>query len=92
MTTIAIPGTPYHRMVERGSIEPLTCRELFFEMKEIITKLKPTREIIFRANHVSNQFPLGGILPNDSQQISIILEQWIKSSPEGTYPSIPVSM
>lgn len=92
LTTIAIPGTPYHKMVERKLIEPLTCKELFVEMKSILDKLKPARDILFRANHVSNQFPLGGTVPRDTPIISNTLSQWIASTPENTYPPIPHSM
>jgi len=92
LTTIAIPGTPYHTMVERKMIEPLTCKELFYEMKEMIINLKPRSNILFRANHVSNQYPLGGTFPEDQVKITNILESWIDQTPENTYPPIPNSM
>ncbi len=92
LTTIAIPGTPYFKMVERGRIDPLTCKELFFEMKEILNGIKPSRRILFRANHVSNQFPLGGSLPEDTDMIKRTLDDWMKNTPEGVYPPIPPSM
>ena len=92
LTTMAIPGTPYHKMVERGSIQPLTCNELFYEMRSIINDIQPSRNILFRANHVSNQFPLGGTLPRDQQSICRVLDEWIESTPKGTFPPMPASM
>lgn len=92
LTTIAIPGTPYHRMASRPSFEPSTCKSLLFEMREILSKLNPKNEILFRANHVSNQYPIGGVLPRDSEAICKTLDTWIQQTPEGTYPPIPASM
>ena len=61
-------------------------------MKGILEALRPTRDILFRANHVSNQFPLGGTLPKDRVSIVKTLEHWIASTAENTYPPIPDSM
>ncbi len=92
LTTMAIPGTPYHKMVERGTIKPLSCKQLFIEMREILAKIQPTQDILFRANHVSNQYPLGGVLPKDSSQIIQVLDGWIAQTPDSTYPPMPSSM
>ncbi len=93
LTTMALPGTPYHRMVDRGSLEMLTTKELLGEMKEIIAGLRPRlNPILFRANHVSNQYPLGGTLPNDNTQIVQTLTSWIDQTPEGVFPPMPSSM
>lgn len=92
LTTMAIPGTPYHKMVERGNIKPLTTKALFHEMREIIAGIKPTQNILFRANHVSNQYPLGGVFPKDSAKIISTLDSWISQTPEGIYPPMPASM
>lgn len=92
LTTMALKGTPYFTMVERGKIKPLTCKKLFIEMKEMLSLIKPKNNILFRANHVSNQYPLGGTLPNDSDEIIKTLENWITQTPEKTYPPMPTSM
>lgn len=93
LTTMAIPGTPYYKMVEREIIEMLTTRELLLEMKGILTEIKPlSNSIIFRANHVSNQFPLAGVLPKDNQKIIKVLDEWILETPPGVYPPMPSSM
>lgn len=92
LTTIAIPGTPYHRMASRDSFEASTCKSLFIEMRDIVKDINPANKILFRANHVSNQYPLGGELPRDSKQICEVLDSWIVATPEGTYPPIPSSM
>lgn len=92
LTTVAIPGTPYYKMVERGLIKPLTSKMLLFEMRNIIDQINPSRNILFRANHVSNQFPLGGTLAKDRTELVKTVHRWMSSTPEGVFPPIPSSM
>ena len=93
LTTMALPGTPYKKMVDRGSIEMLTTKELFNEMKEILAQIKPVlNPITFRANHVSNQYPIGGVLPQDTNSIVQTLEGWMSQTPDGIYPPMPSRM
>lgn len=92
LTTIAIPGTPYHRMASRPSFEATTTKELLGEMKSILEGIHPETDIIFRANHVSNQYPLGGVIPRDTPTLVSILKEWISATKEGEYPPIPSSM
>lgn len=92
LTTMAIPGTPYHRMVERGTIRPLTSKALMLEMRDILKAITPSRKILFRANHVSNQFPLGGALPQDKKELVKKVHKWMVGTPDGEYPPMPSSM
>ena len=93
LTTVAVPGTPYHTMVEKKKfIQPLTSKELLEEMKSILSGIQSeSKEILFRANHVSNQFPLGGSLPSDTPMLLKVLNQWISECPEGIYPEARLS-
>jgi radical SAM superfamily enzyme YgiQ (UPF0313 family) len=91
LTTIPVPGTPYHRMVERG-FEMLTVKELIGEMREIIKNCQFSRDVLFRTNHVSNMYPVGGVLPQDQQRIVDLLDNWYEEAPEGTYPPKPAHM
>jgi len=93
LSTVAVPGTPYHRMAQRNSFQMLTSKQLLVEMRDILQNITPLKNrIIFRANHVSNQFPLGGTLPDSSLKLIETLNQWIDETPEGVYPPIPQSM
>lgn len=93
LTTFPVPGTPYYRMVERGSISPLTSKELFIEMHNILELARfDLNPVIFRANHVSNQNPIGGVLPRDKANILSTLEKWIAATPDGVYPARPSRM
>ena len=93
LTTFAIPGTPYYRMVQRGTIKPLSSKKLLLEMYEILKKASfDLNPVLFRANHVSNSRPIGGRLPLDKQNILEILESWIQNTPEGIFPKPPKQM
>lgn len=93
LTTMALPNTPYKTMVDRKSIEMLSSRELLIEMKEILQKISPInrKRIIFRANHVSNMMPLGGILPGDTKKLCDIIDGWIAQTPKDVFPPMPTS-
>jgi radical SAM superfamily enzyme YgiQ (UPF0313 family) len=93
LTTFSVPGTPYHKMVERGLIQPLTSKELFIEMHDILKLAEfNSNAVIFRANHVSNMYPLGGVLPKDKARILATLKEWIAQTPEGIFPDRPAQM
>lgn len=92
LTTMAIPGTPFFRQVEKGTVMELTSREMLEEMCEILKQIKPKREIVFRANHVSNQYPLGGILPQDQNKLVRTISDWVDQTPEGIFPPKPFTM
>ena len=93
LSTVAVPGTPYKTMVDRGLIEELSTKELTQEMYEVLKNLNELKsDVLFRANHVSNQYPLGGTLPKDKKELLFTIEQWLKKIPEGVYPDIPPHM
>ena len=93
LTTFSIPGTPYHRMVERGTIRPLTSKMLFKEMFKILEQAEfKDNSVIFRANHVSNQLPLAGTLPRDQSKLIDLVKSWYEKTPEGIFPPRPESM
>lgn len=93
LSTVAVPGTPFKTMVDRGLIKELSTKELTTEMYEILKRLTSLKgNVLFRANHVSNQYPLGGTLPRDQRDLLITIEQWLKKIPEGVYPDVPPHM
>lgn len=48
---------------------PLSDAELLDEVKRLVEQINPSSPIIFRANHASNAYTLGGTLPQDKQNI-----------------------
>ena len=92
LSTVAVPGTPYKTMVDRGLIDLLSTKELTTEMRDILSLIKTDRDILFRANHVSNQYPLGGVLPKDQDDLLKTIDQWLVQIPENVYPDVPPHM
>lgn len=93
LTTVAVPSTPYKKMVDRGLIKQLSTSSLLTEMQGIISGLTDLKQrCIFRANHVSNQFPLAGTLPNDREKILKQISDWISTTPRDHYPDISLHM
>ena len=94
LTTNVLPGSPLAKRQKRGVFTPLTIRELLAEMRAILAGLTfPDDDaVVFRANHVSNQYPIGGTLPADQGQLVRVLDDWVARCPEGTYPDNDPSM
>jgi radical SAM superfamily enzyme YgiQ (UPF0313 family) len=93
LSTVAVPGTPYKTMVDRGLIQELSTKELTTEMYDILKNLSELKSnVLFRANHVSNQYPLGGTLPKDSENLLYTIKEWLKQIPDGVYPDVPPHM
>jgi hypothetical protein len=79
-------------MVERGTLKELTSRKMFYEMREILDRIQANKNIVFRANHISNQYPLGGTLPEDQGQLVKTIEAWMLETPVDVYPPKPSTM
>ncbi|MBL6989228.1 MAG: radical SAM protein [Bacteriovoracaceae bacterium] len=95
LTTTPVPGTPYYKMLQNKAISPLTTKELLIEMREIISSIDQqlNGRMIFRANHVSNMFPLAGIIPRDRNSLLTTINEWIQVCPDGVYPDVdPASL
>ena len=61
--------------------------EVLEELERLISDLNPLTPIVFRANHASNVYSLGGIIPQDKEKL-ISLIQKLKSKPEMLKPRI----
>ena len=68
LTLTIIPGTPIHRMMEKGHFELPTISGLLEEMRTMVAEAQPTCAI-FRTNHASNYLPVEGRLPRDRDSI-----------------------
>jgi hypothetical protein len=66
---------------------PLTDNEILDELERLVSQINPQRPVIFRANHASNVYSLGGTLPDDRMRL-LSLIQGIKGSPELLRPKI----
>lgn len=67
LTLIIAPGTPLHQQTVAGQFLPLTARGLMIELHNILSHITVVKPCIFRSNHVSNLYPIGGTLPKDKE-------------------------
>jgi radical SAM superfamily enzyme YgiQ (UPF0313 family) len=61
--------------------------EILNELERLVSNIKPINPIIFRANHASNVYSLGGTLPEDKEKI-LSLIRGLKVRPELLKPKI----
>ena len=68
-----------------GEFERLTDSQAIDELEQLISEIDVTNEIVFRANHGSNAYNVGGTFPQDKQEM---LEKitWMKKHPEVVRP------
>jgi radical SAM superfamily enzyme YgiQ (UPF0313 family) len=68
LTLTVIPGTPLHRMMEKGRFQLPPIPDLLRELRTIVAESEPS-QAIFRTNHASNYLPVEGRLPRDRDRI-----------------------
>lgn len=77
LTLTVIPGTPLHRMTEKGRFALPGVPALLRELRTMVSESSPTRAL-FRTNHASNYLPLEGRLPRDRDRILGVIDQALK--------------
>lgn len=65
----------------------LTDLEILNELERLIVLFNPIREVIFRANHASNVYSIGGTLPSEKSKVQRLIHE-LKSHPEMLTPKI----
>ena len=81
--TLMIPqGTPLFEEYLAEEFEPLQNLEILKEMRLLIENINFTEKCIFRSNHASNYLPIGGTLPEDKDELLMIIDRTIEN-PEG---------
>jgi radical SAM superfamily enzyme YgiQ (UPF0313 family) len=60
---------------------PIDDADALIELENLVSKMEPKSPVVFRANHGSNAYPIGGTFPEDKQKI---LEKiaYLKEHPE----------
>lgn len=74
LTLLINPGTEMHEKIQNGSMKLLDAKEVMIETKELITNLN-LENCVFRSNHASNYVALGGVLPEDKNDLLRQLEE-----------------
>jgi len=73
LTLTVIPGTPIHKLQQKGRFELPGVMDLLRELRSFVAGASPT-DALFRTNHASNYLPVGGRLPADRQRMLSVLD------------------
>jgi len=64
---------------------PLDDLDILDELERLISHFKSIRPVIFRANHASNVYSIGGTIPEDKERM-LVLIRGLKSRPDMLKP------
>lgn len=81
--TLYLEDGIYNEFMDKfqSEFKPLNDLEVLDEIERLIASINPSAPVIFRANHSSNVYSLGGTIPEDSEKI-LALIQGLKLHPE----------
>ncbi len=65
----------------------LTDLDILDELERLVTLFDPSRDVIFRANHASNVYSIGGTLPTEKPKLVRLIHE-LKSHPAMLRPKI----
>ncbi len=86
--TLMIPdGAPIANDIRSGKLELLSPLEVLYEMRLMLEHIDiEGRTCIFRSNHASNYLPIGGVLPDEKDEILRIIDLAIAKGGGGLRP------
>jgi len=88
--TLSLPyGLNHFQNRFNGEFIPLSIVEFFEELRTFISQTNLSK-VIYRSNHVSNNLILAGTLSKDKDVIIQQIDDAIKVTPRGIYPSSPL--
>jgi radical SAM superfamily enzyme YgiQ (UPF0313 family) len=64
---------------------PLDDLDILDELERLVADFKPTGQVIFRANHASNVYSIGGTIPQDTEKLLDLIKS-LKSRPDMLKP------
>jgi len=67
--------------------EPLDDTSILDELEILVSNIKPSTSVVFRANHASNVYSIGGNLPDDKDKI-LSLVRSLRGHPELLKPKV----
>ena len=73
LTLTVVPGTPLHRMQQKGRFTLPAQPDLLRELRTLVSEARPT-DALFRTNHASNYLPLAGRLPRDGPAMAAAID------------------
>jgi len=77
----------YHEFMDKFGepFVPLDDLDALDELERLISNLNPSRPVIFRANHASNVYSIGGTMPEDKEKLLDLIRR-LKSHPDMLKP------
>jgi hypothetical protein len=60
---------------------PLDDLDILDELERLVVDFKPDSQVIFRANHASNVYSIGGTIPEDTEKLLVLIKS-LKSHPD----------
>ncbi len=77
----------YHEFMDKFGepFKPLDDLDILDELEKLVGNLNPNRQVIFRANHASNVYSIGGTLPEDKDKLLDLIKR-LKSHPDMLKP------
>jgi coproporphyrinogen III oxidase-like Fe-S oxidoreductase len=77
----------YHEFMDKFGepFVPLDDLDVLDELEILIANLNPSRPVIFRANHASNVYSIGGTMPEDRERLLDLIKR-LKSHPDMLKP------
>jgi radical SAM superfamily enzyme YgiQ (UPF0313 family) len=64
---------------------PLDDLDILNELERLVVGFKPNGQVIFRANHSSNVYSIGGTIPEDTEKLLVLIKS-LKSHPDMLKP------
>jgi radical SAM superfamily enzyme YgiQ (UPF0313 family) len=64
---------------------PLDDLDILDELERLVVDFKPNSQVIFRANHASNVYSIGGTIPEDTEKLLVLIKS-LKSHPDMLKP------
>ncbi len=85
--TLHLEEGVYHEFMDKFGepFIPLDDWDILNELEKLIGDLNPSTQVIFRANHASNVYSIGGTLPEDKEKLLDLIKR-LKSHPDMLKP------
>ncbi|HZB81068.1 MAG TPA: radical SAM protein [Nitrososphaera sp.] len=85
--TLHLEEGVYHEFMDKFGerFVPLDDLEVLDELERLVANLNPSLPVIFRANHASNVYSIGGTMPEDREKLLELIRR-LKSRPDMLKP------
>jgi radical SAM superfamily enzyme YgiQ (UPF0313 family) len=87
--TLILENGVYDEFMQKfgEKFEPLDDTSILDELEILVSNIKPSTSVVFRANHASNVYSIGGNLPDDKDKILSLVRN-LRGHPELLKPKV----